>query len=119
MKTLPTFEQFKKTMTNGAGRPERRFVEMYGNVTFDEAYPVYLQKITEMFSTKDRINAFEDYLISLGLSETQSKISESRYYFYEGMKYRFSGHVYPTGSMTSDFCIDFAADPELIHTIKF
>lgn len=119
MATIPTFEQFKKAFSNRVGRPERRFIEQYGNVSFEDAYPVYVERITEMFSTSDKIVAFENFLRSLGLEENQSNISESRYYQYNGMKYRFSSHVYPTGSMTSDFCIDFAADPELIHTVKF
>jgi len=119
MATIPTFEQFKKTFTNRAGKPERRFIEQYGNVSFEDAYPLYVERITAMFSTSEKIEAFEKFLRSLGLEEKQSNISESRYYHYNGMKYRFSNHIYPTGSMTSDFCIDFAADPELIHTIKF
>lgn len=119
MATIPTFEQFKKIFTNGAGKPERRFIEQYGNVSFEDAYPVYVERITSMFSTSEKIEAFEKFLRSLGLEEKQSNISESRYYNYNGMKYRFSNHIYPTGSMTSEFCIDFAADPQLIHTIKF
>lgn len=119
MATIPTFDQFKKTFTNGAGRPERRFIQQYGNVSFEEAYPLYVQRITEMFSTHEKIDAFEKFLRSQGVEQKQSNISESRYYYYNGMKYRFSSHVYPTGSMTSEYCIDFAADPELIHTIKF
>lgn len=116
---IPTLEQFKKTFTNGAGRPERRFIEQYGNVSFEEAYPLYVERIIEVLSTLDKIVAFEKHLRSLGLEEKQSNISESRYYYHNGMKYRFSAHVYPTGSMTSENCIDFAADPQLIHTIKF
>lgn len=119
MATIPTFQQFKKTFTTGSGRPERRFIEQYGNVSFEDAYPVYVERITEMFSTSEKIAAFEKFLRSLGLNCNQSNISESRYYDYNGIKYRFSDHVYPTGSMTSENCIDFASNPELIHTIKF
>lgn len=119
MKNLPSFEQFTKTMTNSKGLPERRFIAQYGNVSFEEAYPVYLSFIMDMFSTADKITAFENHLIALGLASTNSNISESRYYSYNGIKYRFSNHVYPTGSMTSDSCVDFAANPELINNIKF
>ena len=119
MKTIPTLAQFTKTFTNGAGRPERRFIEQYGNVSFEEAYPVYVERVTKMFETSAKIRAFEDFLISMGAENTQSNVSESRYYFHGGIKFRFSNHVYPTGSMTSDFCIDLGADPELIHSIKF
>lgn len=108
-------------MTNGAGRPERRFIERYGNVSFEEAYPVYISEISKMFDRSDKIKAFEAYLIAKGVRATQSNISESRYYYYNGVKYRFSGHIYPTGSMTDNTIetVDFAADPHLIDTIKF
>lgn len=119
MKSVPTFEQFKKTFTNSVGRPERRFFEQYGQVSFEEAYPKYISMVMQMFSTGDKISAFENFLRSQGVEEKQSNISESRYYYYNGMKYRFSNHVYPTGSMTSDTCIDFAANPELVHQIAF
>ena len=119
MKNLPSLAQFTKSMTNGIGKPERRFIEAYGNVSFEEAYPVYVAGIVELFSVHDKIAAFETYLINKGVSEAQSNISESRYYNYNGIKYRFSTHIYPTGSMTSEFCIDFAANPELINTVKF
>lgn len=118
MKNIPTFEQFKKTFTNGVGKPERRFIEQYGNISFEQAYPLYVQRINTMLSTQDKIEQFEKHLRSLGLQDKQSNISESRYYFYNGIKYRFSNHVYPTGSMTSDYCVDFAANPELINTIN-
>lgn len=116
---IPTLEQFTKTMTNGAGRKERRFIEKYGDVTFEEAYKVYVTEIKSMLSTNDKINDFERFLINLGAKEIQSNVSESRYYQWNGKKYRFSSHIYPTGSMTSEFCIDLAADPELIHTIEY
>lgn len=121
MKKLPTFEMFKKTMTNGAGRPERRFIEQYGNISFEEAYPLYISDLSKYFGQQDKINAFEQFLIAKGVERTQSNISESRYYHYEGVKYRFSSHVYPTGSMSDNTLktIDFAADPEMIDTINF
>lgn len=119
MKTVPSFEMFKKTMTKYNGKTERRFFDIYGNVSFEEAYQVYFKNISQMFSTADKINSFENLLRSLGVVETQSNVSESRYYNYNGMKYRFSSHIHPTGSMTSDNCIDLAANPEMIHNINF
>lgn len=110
---------FKKQNTNGVGKRERRFIDTYGDVTFDEAYPVYVAKIQGFFNLQDKIDKFENYLISIGVNCTQSNISESRYYFWNGIKYRFSSHVYPTGSMTSDICVDFAADKHLINSIEF
>lgn len=118
MKT-PNFDQFKKTFTNGVGKRDRRMIEQYGDISFEDAYPLYLKRISSFFGNQEKINAFEKHLISLGVNCTESNVSESRYYTYEGVKYRFSSHVYPTGSMTSDFCIDFAADPELINDINF
>lgn len=114
-----SFELFKKTLTNGVGKPDRRFIEQYGNVSFEDAYLVYEEESKKRFLMYEKIEEFELFLISQGVTETQSNVSESRYYSYKGMKYRFSSHIYPTGSMTSDNCIDFAADPHLIHEIKF
>lgn len=120
---LPTFEQFRKTFTNGVGRKERRFIEKFGDVSFEEAYPVYIEGIKALFGNDKKIEDFERYLISKGVQRIQSGKSESRYYYYNGVKYRFSSHIYPTGSMTelggACKCIDFAANPELINTVKF
>jgi hypothetical protein len=119
MKAVPTFEQFKKTFTNGVGKVDRRMFDAYGTWSYEEAYPKYVQMVVQMFSTNDKIAAFEKFLDSQNAQFQQSNISESRYYNYNGMKYRFSNHVYPTGSMTSENCIDFAANPEMIHDITF
>lgn len=119
MSKIPSFDLFKRTFTNGAGRRDRRFIERFGDVEFEAAYPIYVSQISVFFETKNRIDAFEKHLINLGVEPTFSNISESRYYYYNGMKYRFSAHVYPTGSMTNENCIDFAADPEEINKISF
>ena len=114
-----SFEFFVKQNTNGRGRKEARFIEAYGDVSFEQAYPIYVAEITERLTQAEKIKAFENYLLSLGVEEIKSNVSESRYYNYQGMKYRFSSHVYPTGSMTNENTIDFAADPQLIETIIF
>lgn len=119
MKKAPSFELFKKTFSKASGKPENRFVEKYGNVSFEDAYPVYVAEIEGVFLTASKIKDFELFLIGQGVATTQSNVSESRYYIFGGVKYRFSAHVYPTGSMTSDTCVDFAADPEMIHTIVY
>ena len=116
---IPTFEQFKKTFTNGAGRKERRFFETYGDVSFEEAYPIYCERIKLVIKRQEKISDFEKYLQSQGVEKIQSNISESRYYYFGGIKFRFSNHVYPTGSMTSETCVDFTANPEMIDNIKF
>jgi hypothetical protein len=119
MKTPPTFEQFKKTFTNGVGKRDARFITLYGDVSFEAAYPIYVARIMEMFGMWERIAKFEKHLQNIGIERIQSNVSESRYYYYNGMKYRFSAHRYPTGSMTSDECVDFACDPHLIYAINF
>jgi hypothetical protein len=116
---IPTFDMFRKTFTNGAGRPERRFIEMYGKVSFENAYPVYVSEIISSCELSVKISKFEKHLLSIGIEPVLSNISESRYYNHNGMKYRFSNHVYPTGSMTSDNCMDFGADKHLINNITF
>lgn len=119
MDKIPSFELFKKTFTNGIGKPDWTFRRDYGNMSFEEAYPLYVERVKKIFETRDKIRKFESYLRDLRVEEVQSNISESRYYRYNGIKYRFSAHVHPIGSMTSETCVDFAADPHLIHEIEF
>lgn len=97
------------------------FYRTYGDVSFEEAFEVYLPSINEYLAIKEKIARFEKFLISNGIEREQSGRSESRYYIYKGIKYRFSSHIYPTGSMTNEMLgiVDFAADPELINEIKF
>jgi hypothetical protein len=115
----PSFERFCKTFTNGVGRKEKRFIDTYGDVSFEQAYPLYLEKIGYYDSLRKKINNFEQFLISQGVEGVQSKVSESTYYNWGGKKYRFSNHIYPTGSMTNDFTVDLCADPHLINEINF
>lgn len=121
MTTDELFEMFCKNNTNGIGRKERRYIETYGDIPFEEAFVEYLSEWNKYEELKDKISRFEQFLINEGIKPVQSNISESRYYNYKGIKYRFSGHVYPTGSMTDRIwgVIDLAADPELINEIDF
>lgn len=102
-------------------RPSADYLRKYGNVPFEEAFEIYLQEIDYFISLKRKIDDFEEFLISINCPVVNSKSSESRYYRYNGVKYRFSTHVYPTGSMTDKLLkiVDFAADPELINHISY
>lgn len=101
------------------------FREKYGNMTLDEAFESFYAEVTGFLSLKDKIKAFENFLrkeVAEGRCRyEESRISESRYYRWNGTKYRFSSHVYPTGSMTDKIMniVDFAADPELINNVKY
>lgn len=121
MTTQELFKLFCRNNTNGAGRKERRYIQRYGDISFEEAFPVYLAEMADITGIMDKVKKFEQFLIDKGIECTQSNISESRYYSYNGIKYRFSSHVYPTGSMTDKILgvIDLAADPELINEINF
>jgi hypothetical protein len=121
MKTIDTttFEFFKRQFTNGAGRRDWTFFKLFGDITFEEAYPMYLERNAKIDSRRRKIEAFETYLQSLGIIADQSNLSESRYYNYGGKCYRFSGHVHPSGSLTTDITVDFSANPELIDDINF
>lgn len=121
MTTQELFRLFCQQNTNGRGRKERRYIETYGDIPFEEAFPIYLEEINIIKGRFDKIRYFENFLIAQGCKCENSNISESRYYIYNGIKYRFSGHIYPTGSMTNELLkvVDLAADPELIDNIKF
>ena len=127
---MMTLEQFRNQYIvvnekKGCCRIKVDFFDRYGNTSFPKAYANYVEHVSEVLGYKEKIKRFENFLREQGVMETQSNISESRYYFYNGVKYRFSSHVYPTGSMTQKYedgqywIIDFAANPELIETVKF
>ena len=114
---------FVKNNTKGRDgiTPNADFKRTYGDVSFEEAFDVYLMGVNSFISLKKKVEDFEKYLLSIGIKRIQSNISESRYYYFNGIKYRFSCHIYPTGSMTDKAMnvIDLAADPELINEISF
>ena len=80
----------------------------------------YEVRKTERTRLYDKIKKFEQYLISQNARCVQSSKSESRYYYYKCKKYRFSSHIYPTGSMTNDLLgvVDLCADKCLIDEIE-
>ena len=123
MTTARLFELFVLNNTKGRDGVNKnaKFREVYGDVSFEEAFEVYLAEINIYISLRAKIAAFEKFLIKNNVQSVYSNISESRYYYYEGVKYRFSAHVYPTGSMTSELMgvVDLAADPELIEKVKY
>lgn len=123
MTTQKLYELFVKNNTKGRDgiTPNANFKRTYGEISFEEAFESYLIQVNSFLSLKKRIEEFEHFLQSEGVERIQSGISESRYYHYNGIKYRFSSHVYPTGSMTDKTMgvIDLAADPELINEISF
>lgn len=123
MTTQKLYELFIKNNTKGRDcvTPNANFKRTYGEISFKEAFEIYLTQINSYLSLKKRIEEFEHFLQAERAKRIQSGISESRYYHYKGIKYRFSSHVYPTGSMTDKTMgvIDLAADPELINEISF
>jgi len=80
-----------------------------------------MKRIAKIDEREAKIKRFENFLIEKGARCENSNISESRYYYYDGKKYRFSAHVYPTGSMTNEMLgvVDLAADTYLIDNINF
>lgn len=125
-----TFEQFSRqyVFTNekkGYCRLTQNFYDRFQGMTLSQAYQAELVRWAEATGLSAKVREFEQFLQEQGCEAKQSSISESRYYFYNGVKYRFSAHIYPTGSMTSRWedgsynVIDLAADPELINEINF
>lgn len=89
----------------------------FPNMSLEQAHDVYIKQEVERLAKLDELfwkrEMFERWLICVqGLDATQSRISESRYYYYGGYKFRFSSHVYPTGSMSNDILnvVDLCAD---------
>lgn len=117
------YELFVKNNTrHGDGiTPSWMFKRDYNDMSFEEAFNIYINRIGRFKDAIEKVRRFENFLIKEGCDPIKSNVSESRYYFYKGIKYRFSGHVYPTGSMTNEILgiVDLAADPELINNINF
>lgn len=96
----------------------------FGNISVIEAYAQFKAehdaRMAKYNELENKIAAFEKFLESENASYQQSNKSESRYYTYNGKKYRFSAHVYPTGSMTNELLgvVDLCADKELIYEIE-
>lgn len=111
-------EGHRKTKKNAAYRRE------FGNMPILKAYSLfkaeYETRCAENERISNKIDNFEKYLISQNAKCVQSKKSESRYYYYNGKEYRFSAHIYPTGSMTNELLgvVDLCADKELIYKIE-
>lgn len=123
MTTEKLYECFVKNNTKSRDgvTPNANFKRTYGDVSFEEAFEVYLKEVSYYIGLREKIDEFENYLQREGTRMEKSNISESRYYYYKGIKYRFSSHVYPTGSMTNDILgvVDLAADPELINDVVY
>lgn len=107
------------------GKPNRRAREEYegldGEMLRDAVVNAEIKRLTSLFDREKKIDAFEEYLKSVGANVNQSSKSESRYYNLNGVTYRFSGHIHPSGSMTNFDMnkIDLTAEPHLIDNIDF
>lgn len=114
-----------KTYKDGSVRILLRFREKYGEMSIDDAFELHYNEVMGRLELREKVKQFERFLYNEYLEgrcqRQQSGRSESRYYYWQGTKYRFSSHVYPTGSMTDEIMkvIDLAADPELILNIKY
>lgn len=130
MKNL-TLYLFKQNYTKAVGKQghERikkntKYRRTFGNMSVVQAYAQFKAEHEKRCAESERISnkiaAFERYLIANNARFTQSGKSESRYYYFNGKKYRFSAHVYPTGSMTNELLgvVDLCADKELIYEIE-
>lgn len=126
--TLHTFK-LKYTKIVGKQGHERmkknaEYRRTFGNMSVLKAYAQFKAehdaRMAKYEELENKISAFEKFLIDKNARCVQSNKSESRYYYYNGKKYRFSNHIYPTGSMTNELLgiVDLCADVELIYEIE-
>ena len=114
-----------KVRKDGSIRFLACFREKYGDMSLDEAFELYYEEVTGRLALLEKVKQFEKFLYNEHREGRahfqQSAKSESRYYNWKGIKYRFSSHVYPTGSMTDELLgiVDLAANPELINNIEY
>lgn len=139
MKDMTTIDTLRTQFLNSCirHREEKSFLTSdaayrWGNdiATAWHNYSTYFLRLEE---AEQRIEAFEQYLIdndvkcSWSNNDKHGCLSNSRYYFYNGITYRFSDHVHPSGSMTNvGWCdgmllgkIDLFADPFFIFDVKY
>lgn len=96
----------------------------FGNLPIMQAYAQFKAehdtRMAKYEGLERKISAFEKFLTDKNARCVQSNKSESRYYYYNGKKYRFSAHVYPTGSITNELLgvVDLCADKELIYEVE-
>jgi len=130
MKNL-TLYIFKQNYTKTVGKQgyERMkknaaYRERFGNMPVMQAYAQFKAEHEARNEESNRLSkkiaAFEQYLIANNAHFEQSKRSESRYYYFNGKKYRFSSHIYPTGTMTNELLgvVDLCADKYLINEVE-
>lgn len=113
--------QYTRKRKDGSVRILGDYKDRFGEMSFEDAYNSEIKRRQKIKDRSAKIRDFENFLMQHGARCEQSRISESRYYYHKGVKYRFSGHIYPTGSMTDDTLavIDLAANPERIDDIIF
>ena len=130
MKNL-VLHTFKLTYTKTVGKQghektkkNTKYRREFGNMPVMQAYAQYKAehdaRMAKYNELENKISNFEKYLISQNAKCVQSNKSESRYYYFNGKEYRFSNHIYPTGSMTNELLgvVDLCADKELIYEIE-
>ncbi len=122
---------FKLTYTKTVGKQGNEKIKKnasyrrdFGNLPIMQAYAQFKAehdaRMAKYEELERKISAFEKFLTDKNARCVQSNKSESRYYYYNGKKYRFSAHVYPTGSMTNELLgiVDLCADEYLINEVE-
>lgn len=101
------------------GKVLASFREQYGNATLEEAFESWYKETILFKELVERVNKLERWLLRNGFTPVNSNISESRYYHINGLKLRFSSHIYPTGSMTDKMLkvYDLCADKHLVDDV--
>ena len=122
--------RYVHTKKDGTQRLLASAREEFGTSDMAEARAKFKSQINEErrvnHERSQKLHRFEQFLHDHATHIQQSNISRSTYYQYKGTEYRFSDHVYPTGSMTQRNYegggyskIDFAADQYLIDDITW
>lgn len=83
------------------------FRNKYGDITVEDAWSNHeLPRLIKIDAEHNKIEALKKFFHAEKLAGRakmqQSNQSESEYYKWNGWEFRFSGHRYPTGSMTND-----------------
>jgi hypothetical protein len=116
---FPSFDTFCKLNLNSFDRADWNFRKKYGNVDFETAYELYLSEMMFKARCNERIEEFKNFLISGGYPVSYSHLSNSVYFTYNSIKYRFSDHAHPLGSLSYTTTIDLYTDFDQILFVDF
>lgn len=116
--------QYTKIDKQGQRVPNYDFRQRFGEISIDAAWEIEQKRLDDLKKQLEQKRLLHEFFRNearAGRAKLQcSRVSESEYYRWNGHEFRFSGHRYPTGSMTNEFLniIDMTDEGAVERVIK-